>query len=166
MIQLPVTRHIKRFITSVILFGFSVVLMLFLPTKFITYFSSTFLPYNVSQSSETLASELSIELLCLHVTLPALLEQSHIKNWVKNVVYVWAVSVAWLLGLKSFLLGDEQQQNTQANVIIEQHQPQQVNLFQFNIGVAHQALLQNNAPIQNRTYSKTSYFKLRVSFKK
>jgi len=39
MIQLPVFRHIRRFLTSVTLFGFSIVLLLLLPIKIITYFS-------------------------------------------------------------------------------------------------------------------------------
>ena len=40
----------------------------------------------------------------------------------------------------------------------------QQNPFQFNIGVAHQALLQNNTPFVNIPYTKPSYFKLRVCY--
>lgn len=50
MIQLPVIRHLKRFITSIILFGFSVVLILFLPIKFMTFISLNVTPYNFTQS--------------------------------------------------------------------------------------------------------------------
>ncbi len=42
-------------------------------------------------------------------------------------------------------------------------QAAQANPFQFNIGVAHQALLQNNTPFVNDPYTKPSYFKLRIS---
>lgn len=174
MIQLPVFRHIRRFLTSVTLFGFSIVLLLLLPIKIITYFSARtswpILPYNVSHSSETLASELSVELLWLHVVLPALLEQSHIRIWAKNLLRVWAVSVAWLLGIKSFMLGQDSQYKTNSgnqernnnnnNGIIQQQAPQ--NPFQFNIGVAHQALLQHNLPFINEDYNKPTFFKLRV----
>lgn len=111
MIQLTVFRHIRRFLTSVTLFGFSIVLLLLIPIKLITYFSQqtsfNILPYNVSHSNDTLASELSVELLWLHVVLPALLEQSHMRVWAKNLVKCWAICVAWLLGLRSFLLGDQ-----------------------------------------------------------
>ncbi len=167
MIQLPVYRHIKRFVTSVVLFGFSVVLMLFLPIKFISCISQTFFPYNVTQSSETLASELSIELLWLHVVLPALLEQNHLRNWIKNSIRVWALSVSYVLGLKSFLLGDDSNYNKQQTNQNNQQLQQQIQQhpFQFNIGVAHQALLQNNVPIASQTYSKPTYFRLRVSIK-
>lgn len=111
MIQLTVFRHIRRFLTSVTLFGFSVVLILLLPIKIITYFQSNLkrpiLPFNVSPNSETLANELSIELLWLHAALPALLEQSHLRIWAKNLIKLWAVCVSWLLGIRSYLLGDQ-----------------------------------------------------------
>ena len=110
MIQLPVYRHIRRFLTSITLFGFSIVLLLQLPIRIILFASKTFdynvLPYNVSQTSETLASELSVELLWLHVVLPALLEQSYMRVWAKNLIRAWAVGVAWLLDINSFLIGD------------------------------------------------------------
>lgn len=168
MIQLPVFRHIRRFMTSVTLFGFSVVLLLLIPIKIIifvqTNFSGKILPYNVSSSSETLSTELSIELIWLHAALPALLEQNHIRSWSKNMIKTWALSVAWLLGIKSYLLGD--QQNTenpnQPNNLV----PAQIgqNPFQFNVGQAHQALLQNSSPYTTQSYTKPTYFKLRVLF--
>lgn len=178
MIQLPVFRHIRRFLTSVLLFGFSIVLLLLVPIKLINYFSlqtnNKLLPYNVSNSNETLASELSVELLWLHAALPALLEQSHIRIWTKNFLKLWVFCVAWLLGIRSFLLGDEKnnsknsttnnnQNNNENNQngIVQQQQVNQ-NPFQFNIGIAHQAMLQNNTPFVNESYTKPSHFKLRV----
>jgi hypothetical protein len=75
---------------------------------------------------------------------------------------MWALCVSYSLGLKSFLLGDEtnymkMHQNNQLQ------QQLQINPFQFNIGAAHQALLQNNVPIVSQAYIKPSYFKLKVS---
>ena len=109
MIQLPVFRHIRRFVTSVALFGFTIVLLLWVPINLIRSLLGKYeiLPYNMTQPGETLSAELSIELLWLHVALPALLEQSHIRIWIKNFIKLWARCVAWLLGLKSFLLGDD-----------------------------------------------------------
>ena len=190
MIQLPVFRHIRRFLTSVLLFGFSIVLLLLLPIKLINLFSSqtniTLLPYNLSNSNETLASELSVELLWLHAALPALLEQSHIRIWTKNFIKLWATCVSWLLGIRSFLLGDQDIKNNETtnnnnnnninnqnlnnnnnnnnnienNGIVQQQVAQ--NPFQFNVGVAHQALLQSTTPFVNEPYQKPSHFKLRV----
>lgn len=178
MIQLPVFRHIRRFLTSVTLFGFSIILIFWLPIQIIKSFSANskwpILPYNMSQPSETLSSELSIELLWLHVALPALLEQSHIRTWIKNFIKLWAVCVAWLLGIKSFLLGEPENKNTSQNNEnnnnnnnnnnngVVQQPPIAQNPFQFNIGVAHQALLQNNQPFVNEPYYKPPYFGLRI----
>jgi len=178
MIQSPVSKHIRRLVNSIVLFGFSIVLLLLLPIKIIKIFSLNsswpILPYKVSHSSEALANELSVELLWLHVVLPALLEQSHMRVWAKQMVKLWALCVAWILGLKSFLLGDnnvEQRapninnpnQNVNENLnngIVQQQLPQ--NPFQFNIGVAHQALLQQNIPFTSEAYVKPSYFKTRI----
>ena len=52
-------------------------------------------------------SELSLELLLLQVVLPALLEQGHTRTWLKGLVKGWTVGMAWLLKLRSYLLGDE-----------------------------------------------------------
>ena len=51
-------------------------------------------------------SELSLELLLLQVILPALLEQGHTRQWLKNVVRAWCIAVSYLLDLRSYLLGD------------------------------------------------------------
>lgn len=47
--------------------------------------------------SEVPVSELSLELLLLQVVLPALLEQGHTRQWLKNVMHGWAVTAAYLL---------------------------------------------------------------------
>jgi len=110
MIQLPVLKHVRRFFTSVTLFGFSVVLLLLLPIKIINFVSSKTswptLPFNVSHTSDALASEMSVELIWLHVVLPALLEQSHMRIWAKNSIRLWALIVSYCLGIRSYLLGD------------------------------------------------------------
>lgn len=191
MIQLPVIKHVRRFLTSVTLFGFSIVLLLLLPIKIVLSLSSMTtwptLPYNVATSSEALTSELSVELLWLHVVLPALLEQSHIKVWAKNLIKLWALAVSWLLGIRPFLLGEPLKENVNNannnnnnnnnannnnepvnpnNAQVQQQQqqpaPQEPNIFQFNVGVAHQALLQHNTPYVHEPYTKPAYFKARI----
>lgn len=47
--------------------------------------------------SEVPVSELSLELLLLQVVLPALLEQGHTRQWLKNVMRGWAVAAAFIL---------------------------------------------------------------------
>lgn len=51
-------------------------------------------------------SELSLELLLLQVVLPALLEQGHTRQWLKGIIRGWCIAIAWLLNLRSYLLGD------------------------------------------------------------
>jgi E3 ubiquitin-protein ligase MARCH6 len=183
MIQQPVTRHLRRFITSIILFGLAIVVLVFLPIEIINKVSAQLnypiLPYNISKLNDSLSAELSVELLWLHVILPVLLEQNHMRLWAKNFIKLWAIFVSWLLGLRSFLLVDEKvntptpnQNNNNNNGPIgglvqqnqQQQQQQQINNnpFQFNVGMAHQILLQNNTPYTVKPFVKPNYFKLRV----
>lgn len=61
---------------------------------------------NSANFSDAPVSELSLELLLLQVVLPALLEQGHTRQWLKRLVAAWTVGVAWLLDLRSYLIGD------------------------------------------------------------
>lgn len=119
MIHLPIYRHLRRFILSVVVFGSIVLLMLWLPIRLIKLLLPAFLPYNVmlyryaarrlqTQSpslkcsltfslSDAPVSELSLELLLLQVVLPALLEQGHTRQWLKGLVRAWTVSAGYLL---------------------------------------------------------------------
>ncbi|XP_074616038.1 E3 ubiquitin-protein ligase MARCHF6-like [Acropora palmata] len=106
MIRLPVYRHSRRFLLSLVVFGTTVLLMMYLPVRIIKWLLPTFLPYNVQLSSEVPVSELSLELLLLQVVLPALLEQGHTRQWLKKAMRGWAVAVAFILNLRSYLLGD------------------------------------------------------------
>lgn len=47
MIHLPMFRHLRRFLASMVIFGSTVLLMLWLPVKVIKYTLPGFLPYNV-----------------------------------------------------------------------------------------------------------------------
>ena len=51
-------------------------------------------------------SELSLELVLLQVVLPALLEQGHMRNWLKFSVRCWCIGVSYILDIRSYLLGD------------------------------------------------------------
>lgn len=47
MIHLPIYRHLRRFILSVVVFGSIVLLMLWMPVRLIKLLLPVFLPYNV-----------------------------------------------------------------------------------------------------------------------
>ncbi|XP_033117228.1 E3 ubiquitin-protein ligase MARCH6-like [Anneissia japonica] len=131
MIHLPIYNHVRRFLLSVVVFGSVVLLMLWLPVSLIKFLFPLFLPYHVQLSSDAPVSELSLELLLLQVVLPALLEQGHTRLWLKNSVRGWCVSVAYLLDLRSYLIGDVplEDNSTQENTgIVEEHADGQDNL--------------------------------------
>ncbi|XP_068423101.1 E3 ubiquitin-protein ligase MARCHF6-like isoform X2 [Clinocottus analis] len=97
MIHLPIYRHLRRFILSVVVFGSIVLLMLWLPIRIIKLLFPTFLPYNVMLYSDAPVSELSLELLLLQVVLPALLEQGHTRQWLKRLVHAWTFTAGYML---------------------------------------------------------------------
>ncbi|XP_072169738.1 E3 ubiquitin-protein ligase MARCHF6-like [Diadema setosum] len=106
MIHLPIYRHARRFILSIVVFGSVVLLMVWLPVTIIKHLLPTFLPYHMHLSGDTAVTELSLELLLLQVVLPALLEQGHTRMWLKNLIRYWTIMAAFLLDLRSYLLGD------------------------------------------------------------
>lgn len=65
MIHLPTSRHIKRLITSSIIFGSAVLLLVWLPIRILTSLWPTFLPYTLSEDWET--HGLGMPLLLLQV---------------------------------------------------------------------------------------------------
>lgn len=109
MIHLPILRHIRRLLLSSVIFGTAVLLMLWLPVRILRAVFPTFLPYTVTVSSDAQVNELSLELLLLQVIIPALLEQSHTRIWLKGLIRTWCRAIAWLLNIHSYLLGNGQQ---------------------------------------------------------
>lgn len=79
--------------------------------------------------------------------MPALLEQSHTRTWLKGLVRSWCKTVAWFLDLHSYLLGDgngqqvpdEQQRNGEAPPPVQQADG-------GGLGAAHQAFLLREGP--------------------
>lgn len=67
MIHLPILRHVRRLISSAMIFGSVVLLMLWIPIRILKSVWPTFLPYTLSGDSEV--NELSLQLLLLQVRL-------------------------------------------------------------------------------------------------
>ncbi|XP_026529203.1 E3 ubiquitin-protein ligase MARCH6 isoform X2 [Pseudonaja textilis] len=165
MIHLPIYRHLRRFILSVIVFGSIVLLMLWLPIRIIKYLLPHFLPYNVMLYSDAPVSELSLELLLLQVVLPALLEQGHTRQWLKGLVRGWTVSAGYLLDLHSYLLGDQEENENNANQQ-PNNQPARNNnaipVVGEGLHAAHQAILQQGGPVGFQPYHRPLKFPLRI----
>lgn len=86
MIQLPLALHLRRFATSIIIFGCVIILMFFVPGELLIRTIPKFLPFNVKGSLETVVSELMIEFILLQGILPTLLEQGHTRTMLKYLV--------------------------------------------------------------------------------
>ncbi|XP_055784251.1 E3 ubiquitin-protein ligase MARCHF6-like isoform X2 [Salvelinus fontinalis] len=169
MIHLPIYRHLRRFILSVVVFGSIVLLMLWLPIRMIKLLLPAFLPYNVMLYSDAPVSELSLELLLLQVVLPALLEQGHTRQWLKGLVRAWTVSAGYLLDLHSYLLG-EQEDNDANQPVNNNPAPGHHNNNNANpapavgegLHAAHQAILQQGGPIGFQPYHRPLRFPFRI----
>lgn len=156
MIHLSVWSHFHRLIASAVIFGTAVLFMLWLPIRLIKSLLPGFLPYAVAVHSDAPVSELSLELLLLQVILPALLEQSHTRLWLKSALRGWCSGAAALLGLRSYLLGDRTQETPAPN---PPPQPQQ----QLPLGAAHQALMRRDGPAGFEPYTRPKWFPLRLA---
>ncbi|VDM77842.1 unnamed protein product, partial [Strongylus vulgaris] len=106
MIELPVTRHLRRLVASTSLCFTTIFLIVYLPLVIVQKLYSSLLPYNMSLSADTPLSELSLELLILQVVLPALLEQTQARFLLKTIVMWWCVHVGGALSLDRYLLPD------------------------------------------------------------
>lgn len=98
-------------------------------------------------------NELSLELLLLQVILPALLEQSHTRTWLKALIRGWCQVVAWMLDLQSYLLSDQVEEPGPAVHDELQH---------LDLGAAHQALIQRENPTGYQPYTRPLWFPARL----
>uniref|UniRef100_A0A665VFB3 E3 ubiquitin-protein ligase MARCHF6 n=1 Tax=Echeneis naucrates TaxID=173247 RepID=A0A665VFB3_ECHNA len=170
MIHLPIYRHLRRFILSVVVFGSIVLLMLWLPIRLIKLLLPTFLPYNVMLYSDAPVSELSLELLLLQVVLPALLEQGHTRQWLKGLVRAWTVSAGYLLDLHSYLLGEQDDNDANQPVNNNNNNPPPGHHNNNNpapavgegLHAAHQAILQQGGPVGFQPYHRPLRFPFRI----
>lgn len=154
MIHLSILRHIRRLIASAIIFGTAVLLMLWLPIKILKVAWPMFLPYTLSGDSEV--NELSLQLLLLQIILPGFFEQSQTRIWLKGLIRIWCSVIAWVLGIKSYLLGTEPRPNEEEPRAADQ------GLGGGGLAAAHQALLQRDVPVGYQPYDRPSFFPVRL----
>ncbi|XP_014665321.1 PREDICTED: E3 ubiquitin-protein ligase MARCH6-like [Priapulus caudatus] len=168
MIHLPTYRHARRFLASLVLFGSTVLVMMWMPVKLIKRLFPTFLPYHVVLTNDTPVSELSLELLLLQVILPALLEQPHTRQWLKNLVRVWCGGVAGVLNLRSYLLGDLPLADGEDDVVVGNEPVQHVQPAPppeglVGLGAEHHAILLGGGPTGFQPYRRPAAFALRIA---
>lgn len=151
---MSILRHIRRLIASAIIFGTAVLLMLWLPIKILKVVWPLFLPYTLSGDSEV--NELSLQLLLLQIILPGFFEQSQTRIWLKGLIRIWCTVIAWILGIKSYLLGTEPRPNEEEPRLADQ------GLGGGGLAAAHQALLQRDVPVGYQPFDRPSFFPVRL----
>ncbi|KAL0270601.1 UNVERIFIED_CONTAM: hypothetical protein PYX00_007956 [Menopon gallinae] len=161
MIHKPIIYYIRRLLVSSIIFGTAVVLMVWFPILIIRYLWPSFLPYAVALHFETQMNELSLELLLFQIIIPALLERSNPRIWMKSLIRLWCRCAAWLFGIHSYLLGDETDQNGNTENA-ENNDNNNQGVFNGLGAVHHQALLPREGPIGVQPYARPSWFYARI----
>ena len=171
MIHLSIARHMRRFCASLVMFGTSILVMFYLPSRIIKKTMPNFLPYQTATAGETQVDELAMELLLLLVILPAVQDQNHTREWLKNAIRAWCSAAAWILDLRSYLFGEpiedndanaeEVPENVVPNVqpvpeVVEAVEVDQANLA--GLAAAHQALLQREGPVGFQPYKRPKMF--------
>lgn len=97
-------------------------------------------------------------LIFIQIILPGIFEHSHMRTWLKETIKIWCNVVSHLLGIHSYLLGDQDNvNNTEA-----QPDPPQEPAANQGLGAAHQALLQRDVPTKFQPYERPTYFQLRL----
>uniref|UniRef100_A0A0N5A933 RING-type E3 ubiquitin transferase n=1 Tax=Syphacia muris TaxID=451379 RepID=A0A0N5A933_9BILA len=152
MIDLPIICHLRRMVASVYLFFTTIILVVYIPLKFISRFLPSVLPFNFTLASETPLGELSLELLVLQIVLPALLEQTHARSVFKVVVLLWCKLFGRLLNLERYLLPENPYSAPAEAVPVD------------NEGLAgeHQALFRTERHEESQLYLKPPYFAVRI----
>lgn len=164
MIHLPVPGHARRFLVSVLIFGTTVLLMLWLPVRAIKHMFPGFLPYNIVTFNDSPTMEPSLQIMLLQVFMPVLLEQDQAKVWLKDVIRLWCVIVAKITGLGSYLLGDTtaDTENKDGPARPMPAVPPRAAPGDGGVGVAHQAMLMQ-APAAYQPYRRPPHMGARVA---
>ncbi|XP_030386440.1 E3 ubiquitin-protein ligase MARCH6 [Scaptodrosophila lebanonensis] len=179
MIHVPIVRHVRRLVASAMIFGFAVLLMLWLPIRILQVIWPNFLPYALSGDSEV--NDLSLQLLLLQIVLPGFFEQTQTRIWLKGLLRIWCVAVSWLLGIRSYLLPAPEPQeataaaadaNAAAGNDVPQGQaaaaappappPAPEQPAPRNLAAAHQAIMQRDVPVGFQPYTRPTFFVLRL----
>ena len=114
MIHLSMFQHFRQFLLTIVIFGFTIVTVAWLPVQLLLLFFPNIFPFSSSINSTSPLGEFPFQLLLLQLTVPGMLEQNNFKHWVKVVVTQWIGAIGNLLGLKSYLLGDNN-----SNILLE-----------------------------------------------
>ena len=211
---MPIVGHARRFLASLVIFGSTVMLLIWFPVLLVQCLLPGLLPFHVSIYSPPPASpasvtdalidesaavsliaesssaqitaatpivvpvaetspvgELSLEFLLLQLVLPALLDHGHLRQWLKSMIRNWCLLISYLLGIRSYLLGDvpltaadqQQQQQQQPQVRVwEENEHVEVNEENEEEEEEEEEGDEDEEDSQNQPYITPTLFPFRV----
>ena len=114
MIHLPLVRHLRRFLFSITIFGSTIIAIAWMPVQILRIFAPTFLPLNTAVNPTSPIGEFPMQLCVVQLIISGLIEQNSLKSWIKAGIKWCANIIGSVLGIRSYLLGDDE-------IVLHQH---------------------------------------------
>ncbi|KAF7255534.1 E3 ubiquitin-protein ligase MARCH6, partial [Paragonimus skrjabini miyazakii] len=105
MIMQPLHIYTQRLIATFSIWGILIVFMLWVPIELVRRSLPGFLPFQVVIAHES-PLDYSVEIILIQVVLPFLLDVQA-KAAVRKLLRAWCMGVGTVLGIRSYLVGDE-----------------------------------------------------------
>ena len=106
MIHLPVFKHLRRFLFSIVIFGSTIIAVAWMPGQILRAIAPSFLPLNAAMNSTSPVGEFPMQLFVFQLIISGLVEQNGIRSKLKAVVKWCADVISRMLGIRSYLIGD------------------------------------------------------------
>eukprot|EP00096_Caligus_rogercresseyi_P009390 TRINITY_DN3181_c0_g1_i1.p1 TRINITY_DN3181_c0_g1~~TRINITY_DN3181_c0_g1_i1.p1 ORF type:complete len:884 (+),score=278.07 TRINITY_DN3181_c0_g1_i1:61-2712(+) len=169
MIHLSVLKHLRRFCASLVMFGTSILVMLYIPSRIIKHCFVNFLPYQTAQPPDSPVDELIMELFLVLVIVPALQDHNNMREWLKKAIRLWCVGASNVLDLKSYLFGEEGTSSEEdgedeadgGGAHAEAHPPP-APPNEGGLRAAHQAFHFREGPTRYQPYERPRFFAAKI----
>lgn len=150
--QQNVLEHGRRIITFATMLGTTIFVVVLLPLRILKIVWPSFLPYVIINEDNFIGYYLRIGVL-FNLMVPMLIVITLRTSWLKTCIRNWCLFVSQLLGIKSYLLGDE---DDPLSVVALIHPPAE------NLGAAHRRFLRPNEPERFQPYTRPTNFAVRL----
>lgn len=108
MIHVSSFRHFQRLLATIIIFGTIIIIVAWLPVKFLHVVLPGFLPYRKGNQFASPIGDFPLQFMASQLILPIILEQGFWKLHLQNGIRRWCHIVGTALGIRSYLLIDDQ----------------------------------------------------------
>ena len=101
MLELPVFQYVRRLVLINIMYGFIIIMMVWLPAKSIFVLLPGLLPYKMLLSHP-------IEFLALNLGLPLLQNEINLSAQATHMSRAWMAGASWIFGVTEYMMPPEQ----------------------------------------------------------